>query len=188
MRSLLNLTLLAATATATACADSDRTGWGNQHPREPVGWSGSASAELDTPRVLTGQRYRGSFSFHGEAPGDADGELHVYYAHTPTEAASPELVLDLYGADGELLESRELEGATSVVAYGFPAEPLPAGAPFPFTYVVEFELVFGSSAATMAFDAQVGSVDGLGEYAEVPVVAELVGEFVEVEGDTGEEP
>ncbi len=53
---------------------------------------------------------------------------------------------------------------------------------------MEFELLFGSTAATMLFEAEARSSGVSDTVAELPIEAELIGEFVEVEiTDTGED-
>ena len=184
MRRLLKLLVLspAAASIATSPARPDGVVEG------PAAWTGFASAELDSPHVLTGQRYRGTLVLRGETPASSGGELVLNYTQTPFEAASPDVLIEFFDADGELITTRQTQNPTDPVRVTFDAERIPAATPFEITYVVEFELLSGSAAASMLFEAEARSNGVSDTVAELPIEAELIGEFVEVEiTDTGDD-
>lgn len=183
MRRLLNLLVLAVAAAASIATSPE-----GELEKDGPGWSGSASADHLSPQILTGQVYRGTVTFRGQTPGDADGVFQLRYTQAPVDFASPEMVLHTYDADGELIASRDIPYHTPEVEAAFPNAPLLAGAPFELTYVVEIEMVRGASANTMLFEASAHSVGETDAGGSLPIEVEFVGEFVDGDtGDTGDE-
>lgn len=187
MRRLLNLLVLSAAAAASIATSPARP---EGIDEQATAWTGVGSATLDTPHVLTGQRYRATVVLRGETPASSDGELVLRYTQTPFEAASPDMLIEFFDADGELITVRQTQNPTDPVRVSFDADALEAAAPFELTYVVEIELLSGSAAATLLFEAEAHATDFSSSVSEVPIHAELIGEFVEVEitdtGDTGD--
>ena len=178
---LIVLLVAGAASLATTPAPAPSSG-------QVAAWTGAGAAELDTPQVLTGQRYRATLVLRGETPAASAGELVVDYTHIPVEAASPDVRIEVFNADGELIAKRQSQYTEHPVRLSFDAEPLRAGTPFELSYVVEFELLSGSAAASMLFEAEARSNGVSDTVAELPIEAELIGEFVEVEiTDTGED-